>query len=42
MTQETDILVNRVRENRECQTIRQREGESALCASEGATCWTKS
>lgn len=36
MTQESDILVNRVKEQHECQTIRQQQSsESAHCASEG-------
>lgn len=37
MTQESDILVNRVVEQHECQTIRQQWSESAHCACEGAT-----
>lgn len=36
MTQEADILVNRVKEQHECQTIRQQPSESAHCAYEGA------
>lgn len=35
MTQEFDILVNRLKEQHACQTIRQQWSESAHCASGG-------